>query len=538
MAKRRSHRRDTLPAIDRRQFLSSTGVAVGGLLAATSGVGAGGRAPLAAGAAFQGEPVAGGTMIWAQELDPVSLDPHKTSNFSTVQGIEHTYQSLTMYDEELNVVPCLAESWESPDDTTYIMHLRPGVLWHDGTELTANDVKYSLERLLNPETAAPYASWFNAIESVEVIDPLTVQLNLSAPYGPLLANFAAMRGSSIIQNGADAAMNLQLQAVGTGPYRMVDYVPESHFTLARNESYWEEGLPYVDEVTFKILVDEDARVAALRSDQIQYAYLTVEGAERLAGEAAVSVLRSPKAWLVAHFMNTFREPFTDVRVRQAISLAVNRQEVIDKAVGGAGVLSGPMPTGHGDWFIPVENLPYAQDLDGARALLAEAGFPDGFATTITCSPQYPEFVASSVVMQEQLAQIGIEAEVVQMEWGQFVSDTSRQNGWNYDIKVTAFTFYPDPDGYLYTPWQTDSTSNYTYSNPEFDAIVAEARSTLDVAKRHELYDQAQQMLLDESPAIFWYVGENIEALPANVQGYTQSYTGRRIFLKKTWMEQS
>lgn len=530
MVKRPSERRGS--TIDRRKFLVGSGVAAGGLLASVPGTQAGPLAPLTVSPTSAAQdPVPGGSMVWAQELDPVSLDPHKTSNFSTVQGIEHTYQSLTMYDEELNVIPCLAESWENPDDTTYIFHLRPGVLWHDGTEFTADDVKYSFERLLDPETAAPYSSWFTAIDTIEVIDPLTVQFNLSAPYAPLLANFAAMRGSAIIQKDADSKMNLQLEAIGTGPFKMAQYMPESHFQLVKNENYWEEGLPLADDVTFTIMVEEDARVAALRSNQIQYAFLTAEGAERLADEPNVTVLRSPKAWLVAHFMNTFREPYTDVRVRQAISKAVNRQEVIDKAIGGAGVLSGPMPTGHGDWYIEPENLPYEQDLDAARALLAEAGYPDGFSTTITCSPQYPEFVAASVVFQEQLAQIGIDAEVIQMEWGQFVSDTSRQNGWNYDIKITAFTFYPDPDGYLYNSWHTDSNSNYTYSNPEFDAIVTEARSTLDVAKRHELYDQAQQILLDESPAIFWYVGENIEAVQNTVQGYTQSYTGRRIFLK-------
>src|SRR5690606_11862303 len=255
-------------------------------------------------------PVPGGSMVWAQELDPVSLDPHKTSNFSTVQGIEHTYQSLTMYDEELNVIPCLAESWENPDDTTYIFHLRPGVLWHDGTEFTADDVKYSFERLLAPETAAPYSSWFTAIDTIEVIDPLTVQFNLSAPYAPLLANFAAMRGSAVIQKDADSKMNLQLEAIGTGPFKMAQYMPESHFQLVKNEDYWEEGLPLADDVTFTIMVEEDARVAALRSNQIQYAFLTAEGAERLADEPNVTVLRSPKAWLVAHFMNTFREPYT------------------------------------------------------------------------------------------------------------------------------------------------------------------------------------------------------------------------------------
>ncbi|MDQ3780050.1 MAG: ABC transporter substrate-binding protein, partial [Chloroflexota bacterium] len=435
--------------INRRHFLRGSGLLVGGLAAATSVATTNARPAWRSFAALGARqsadtPTPGGTMTWAQELDPVSLDPHTTSNFSAVQAIEHVYQSLTMYDESLNVVPSLAESWEMPNDTTYIMHLRQGVKWHDDSDFTADDVKYSLERLLAPETAGPYATWFNAIKTIDIVDPHTVQFNLDAPFAPLLANFAAMRGSSIIKKDAAENSNLQLEAIGTGPFKMTEYVPESHFTLTKNENYWEEGLPYVDEVTFKILVEEDARVAALRSDQIQYAYLTVEGAERLAGEGNVSVMRSPKAWLVAHFMNTFREPFTDVRVRQAVSLAVNRQEVIDKAVGGAGVLSGPMPTGHQDWFIPVESLPYQQDLERAKALLAEAGLEDGFKTTITCSPQYPEFVAASVVLQQQLAQIGIEAEVVQMEWGQFVSDTSRAKGWNYDIKITAFTFYPDP----------------------------------------------------------------------------------------------
>lgn len=541
MADLKSDRPRQLPAMNRRNFLHGSGLVVGGALLSDRGASAAGK-PIAGrtaiGVGRQADtPTPGGSMIWAQELDPVSLDPHTTSNFSTVQGIEHTYQSLTMYDEALNVVPSLAESWENPDETTYVMKLRQGVLWHDGSEFTAEDVKYSLERLLAPETAGPYATWFNAIETIDVIDPHTVQLNLSAPFGPLLANFAAMRGSAIIKNNAASEMNLQIEAVGTGPYVMKDYVPESHFTLEKNENYWEEGLPYVDQVTFKILVEEDARVAALRSGQLNYAYLTVEGAARVADEANVAVMRSPKAWLVAHFMNTFREPYTDVRVRQAISMAVDRQEVIDKAVGGAGVLSGPMPTGHGDWFIPVNALPYQQDLERARALLAEAGFPDGFKTTITCSPQYPEFVAASVVLQQQLAQIGIDAEVIQLEWGQFVSDTSRAEGWDYDMKITAFTFYPDPDGYFFNPWHTDSPSNYTYSNPAYDAIVEKARATLDSPARHELYDQAARTLLEDSPAIFWYVGENIEATAA-VQGYTQSYTGRRIFLKKAWLDQS
>ncbi len=520
---------------------ASSGGATAAVKPTTGGATAAGGATVTgsatvAGSAASGTPKLGGAVVWAQELDPVSLDPHKTSNFSALQAFEHFYESLTMYDEKLTVIPGLAESWQNPDEKTYLFKLRPGVKFHDGSDFTADDVKYSLERLFDQATAAPFKSWFDAITSIETPDKQTVKMNLKAPFAPLVANFAAMRGSAIIPKDAATKSNLQLQAIGTGPFVLKEYMPESHFTLSKNKNYWDKGLPYLDDVTFKVLVDEDARVAGLRSGQIQYAYVSTEGAQRLTSEKSITVNQGKKAWLVAHFMNTFRKPFDDVRVRQAISLAVNRQEVIDKAVGGAGTLSGPMPTGHGDWFIPPEKLPYKQDLAKAKELLAQAGFPNGFKTTITCSPQYPEFVSASVVLQQQLKQVGIDAEVIQMEWGNFSKDTSKAGGWKYDIKITAMTFYPDPDGYLYNSWHTDSNSNYTYSNRKFDDIVTQARSTLDSPKRHDLYNQAQQILLDESPAIFWYVGNNIEALNNANKGYVQSYTGRRIFLKKTWLD--
>ncbi len=503
------------------------------------GFGAGGAAWLAARRAdsAQARPRQGGHLVVAQELDPISLDNHTTANYSSVQAVEHIIESLTQFDDKMSVGPALAESWKIPDPVTYLFTLRKGVAWHDGSEFTADDVVAWWERIADPATAAPYKSWFVAIDRVQAVDKHTLKMTLKNPFGPLLASFAALRGSGIIPKAlAQERKNLGARAVGTGPFKLSRFVPYDHLHYVRNEKYWDTGLPHVNEMTFKVMVEEDARVAALRAGQIHYAYLTGEGAARLKEERNVTVLRSPKAWLVIHVMNSTRKPFSDKRVRQAISLAVDRQEVLQKAVFGEGSLSGPVPTGHTDWYIPVDKLPYKQDPARAKQLLAEAGYPNGFETTIKASPQYPEFVNASVVLQSQLKRIGINAKIIQLEWGQFIKETFTQRPMDYDMKVTAWTFYPDPHHYLYNWWHSKSPSNQDFKNADLDAILEKAMASTDRDERKRLYFQAQQILLDEAPQIIWYTGNNVEAVRNEVKGYFQSYTGRRIAFKRTWLE--
>jgi peptide/nickel transport system substrate-binding protein len=233
--------------------------------------------------------------------------------------------------------------------------------------------------------------------------------------------------------------------------------------------------------------------------------------------------------------NNTRAPFTDVRVRRAIAMAVDRKEVIDKAVSGAGVLSGPMPTGHGDWPIPAAELPYRVDLEGARRLLAEAGFPRGFKTTLQTTPQYPEFVSAAVVLQAQLKRIGVEAELQSLEWGQVLKNINRQSR-NYDLCMVAYTFFPDPDNYLFNFYHSTAGNNFCgFNRPEYDRRVEEARATLDRGRRRALYLDIQKYLLDEAPSVYLYVGESLEGLAAGLRGYTPSYTGRRMFFKKSWL---
>jgi len=492
--------------------------------------------PTASGSATgAGEPKPGGILQGAFELDPLSLDPHTNSNFSSLQGFEHCYESLTTYDEEMNVIPALAEQWEIAEDgLTYTFTLRPDVKFHNGKTMTGDDVKYSIERVLNPETASPWRSWLSAINEITVVEPLLVEMKLSEPYPDLLSSFAAMRASAIIPEGLAEEVNLQTTAVGTGPFKLVEYVPQDHITYERFDEYWGQPLPYLDGMVFKILSEENVRLAALQAGQIKYAAISAQGAEQLKNASNIQVLQSPYAWVDLTYVNVSRPPLNDARVRRAMRMAVNTNEMIQKGVFGAGVPSGPVPTGYGDWYLDPESLPYLEpDIEGAKALLAEAGYA-GERLVINCSPQYPDFVANAVVMQQAFQAIGMNVEINQMEWG---AQNAAYNAKDYDLSNSANTFRPGPDGYIYAYFHTDGNLNSGYSNPELDTLIEQARSTSDHDERVRLYTQIQQMLLEESPDFWWYVKYNIEAVANDLQGYVQSFTGRRMFLKQAWLNE-
>jgi peptide/nickel transport system substrate-binding protein len=492
----------------------------------------------AAQAAPAGNVKKGGTLTIAQELDPVTLDPHKSSNFSAVQAFEHVYESLTQYDDKLNVQPALAEKWEvSPDGKTYTFSLRKGVKWHDGTDFVAEDLKYWHERMMAAETVAPYKNWFDTIEKIEVVDNNTAKAILNKPYPPLLATFAALRGGAITKAGAAEKSNLATTAVGTGPFKLAEYVPQSHLRYVKNPDYWNKDLPYVDEMVMKIVTEEDARVAAVRAGQVDYAFLSQEGADRVKADQNVTVIDSPKAWLTVAQINTSRKPFDDLRVRQALRMALDPKEIIQKAVSGAATPSGPVPTGHTDWFIKEGELKYQKpDLEKAKALLAEAGATN-LKFTILCSPQYPEFVSTALVMQDSFKKLGLDPQVQQLEWGTFVKQVNAP-AFDYDVQITARTFYPDPDHYLFPYFHSSAVNNpnKSYKNPKVDELLDKGRTVADSAERHKLYFEVQKLLEDELPHFWFYSGVNIEALRKQVQGYVPSFTGRRIALKQTWLD--
>jgi peptide/nickel transport system substrate-binding protein len=524
----------------RRQVLASSLALGGGLAGAQVLRGTGLPAAFAAAAET---PKPGGLLVAAQEVDPVSLDPHTNSNFSALQGYEHLYESLTMYDEKTNVVPCLAQKWEITNGgKTYVFHLRPNVKFHNGQTMTADDVKYSIDRVLDPKTASPWRDWLTQIREITVVDPMTVRMDLEGPSPDLLGAFAGMRASGIMPKGLAERENLKIKAVGTGPFKLVDYVPQDHIAYARNDDYWDKPYPYLKGMTFKILTEENARLAALRAGQVQYAALSAQGVAQLEHAPGIAVMKAPNAWVALHYINVSQGPLRDARVRRAMRMAVDTNEVIQKAVYGAGVPSGPIPTGYGDWSLDPRSLPFQKaDVEGAKKLLAEAGYSNGgFAIEIKCSPQYPEFVASTLVIQQALRRLNVAVNVVQMEWGAFVAAHSqelrtggREGG---QIFASANTFRPGPDGYIYPYFYSKGSINDGgYSNPKLDPLMAQARSITNHDQRRSLYVEIQRVLLDDSPNWWWYAKFNLEALSTKVRGYAQSFTGRRIFLKKAWI---
>ncbi len=523
--------------LSRRSLLAS-GLAMGAGMAGLPMLTATGATPAA-----PGTPRRGGTLVAAAEVDPVSLDPHTNSNFSAAQGFEHLYESLTGYNEKNQIVPMLAQKWEiSNGGKTYVFHLRPNVKFHNGQTMTAEDVKYSIDRVVDPKTASPWRSWFDTIEEIKVIDSLTVQMNLSSPYPGLLGSFAGMRASGIIPKGLAERENLKVKAIGTGPFKLVEFVPQDHIAYARHAEYWDQPLPYLDGMTFKVLTEETARVGALRAGQIQYAFISAQAAQQLAGVPNIKILKGLIATVILHYINVAKKPLSDWRVRKALRMAVDTNEVIQKAKYGAAVPSGPIPTGYGDWYLDPKTLPYNKpDIEGAKKLLAEAGYPGGgFKIEIKASPQYPEFVALALVVQDAVKKIGVDAQVVQQEWGAFVKDndtvikTGGKEGG--EIFTSGNTFRPDPDGYIYPYFHMGAERNYGgYSNPKLEPLMRQARSITNHDQRRSLYVQIQRTLLEESPNWWWYVAYNIDATSTKVQGYSQSFTGRRFLMKKAWL---
>jgi peptide/nickel transport system substrate-binding protein len=524
--------------MSRREFARRAGM----LGASASAIGAflgGGAKRTAAAPARQEQPVAGGTTVWAAESDPVSLDPIVDSGFAATQVFEHSYESLTGYDSQLNIVPVLAESWETPDDLTYIFHLRQGVKWHDGSPFTAEDVKYTFDFVIDQNGPAGWRANFNQVQQIEIVDPATVKFVTSTPFPGLLGALAILRSSMVLKQGAIETTDLKTTLNGTGPFKLVEYVPKDYVRYVKNPDYWGAPLPYFDEVTFKILEDEESRIAGLRGGSLDYALLSPDGQLRMEGESDFTITSAPRCYLYILQANPRRPKWFHPSVRKALALAIDRQEISEKVFSGGLHLSGPIPAGFGDWALPEDELRthYTNDLDQARALLQEGGITEGdeLDFVVTAFNQY--FPPLAVVVADQLKRIGIDVKIRQLETGVFVTETSEEGGYNFDMQPNAFTPRHDPDGFVYRfhSEQMMASAGVTLGSPELDQLLISGRTTIDHATRKTAYDQAQRLLLDLAPMVWIGNDSVIEAVRNTIKGYTQSpFTRRDWGLKHAW----
>jgi peptide/nickel transport system substrate-binding protein len=470
-----------------------------------------------------------GSITWALESDPANLIPYGGVSTSNMWGKEFMYDSLLEWDRDLVIQPALAESYEVNEDaTSYIFKLRQGVLFHNGQEMTAKDVKYSFDTAPKPPPPGIEVAFLANVAGVEVVDDYTVTITMSKPDPTLPGVIAWVRYTPIVPEGIFDQINVLSEGIGTGPYRLVEFVSNDRVVYTCNEDYWKPGVPCIRDVTLKVLPDEQSRVAALRSGEIDGATLSADVARTLENDETLQILEGlTSAPRVIQFNTIEDVPWRDVRVRQAINLAIDRQEIIDKVYGGRAQLTGAIPPGYGDWPLPEERLQelYTPNVEQAMALMQEAGLESGFDVTLEAIAAPRDYTQIAEIVREQLRPLNINVTVEPLEIGTF----AEHNGaGTFQWQSTGRGMRGDPSGYV-VDFRTGTPLNLLWfgdgwSNEEIDRLYDEALATADVAERMADYQRIQEIIAEDVPNLYTVQPTKFQVANQRVEGMYVSYT--------------
>lgn len=471
------------------------------------------------------------TLIVAIPESPTYMDPMVQASIGTYRVTTQMFDRLVMMDNDMNLVPGLAESWEVIDDTTTVFHLRQGVKFHNGEEMTSEDVKYSLERCIaNPGVNYNYL----IIESITCDDDYTVTIKTSAPFNALLYRLSLDAASIICKSADTSAEEFNKNPVGTGPFKFVSWELGGDVVLEAFEDYW-GGAPAAKRVIFRTIPEALNRTIGLETGEVDLAYdLGITDLESLADNASVTTLTSPSTtvWYVG--MNVQKAPFDNEKVRQAVAYALDPQGYIDLVFSGEATPANyTMLPPSVDGYVS-DCSDYSCNVEKAKELLAEAGYPDGFSTTLWCSDTQV-MRDSAVVIQEQLRQVGINAEVKTLESGQFQSETG--NG-AHDMFIMSKTSI-DPDSMLRSMYHTEalgpSGNRCFWTTPEVDALIDEASTTTDTEHAMELYAEIQSKVAEAAPLVPMAVEHLNAGMQSNVKGFGL-YPGKSHYINGTYFE--
>lgn len=476
----------------------------------------------------------GGTLKVGLQSDPAELDPGLTQLTAAWHVIEHVYEGLVAVSPSLEPVPALAESWEiSPDGLTYTFRLRTGVKFHNGREFVADDVKYSFERILDPATASPNASELASISKIEASDPTTVVLTLKSADSSFMAKLMGNAAMIVPKEEVEKNGDLMQTMVGTGPFKFVEYIPNSSVKLEKNGDYWLEGRPYLDGLELQVITEATSRTAALVQGSVDFIeYAPVQDIPTFKKDSSLVVTGDQNTNIRYAALNISRAPFDKLEVRQAIAKVVDRGPIIDSAVFGYGTATNVIfPETF--WAGAKSDIP-APDVEGAKALLEKAGVAS-FTCKIQSWASYAFLSNAAVVLQEQLKQIGIEAELDLQENAIYLDNYFKGE---YDISVTGTSAYVDPNDVLFANFGTGETNNgMKYSNPEVDKLLADGIAETEQTKRAEIYGQLQAILLEDLPWINLFIANQYEAMKAMVKGYIHIPTGTNSSIREVWLDQ-
>lgn len=437
-----------------------------------------------------------------------SLDPLSPNRFYEVNDM--IYSRLVRQDQAGQPSPELATAWTpNADATEWTLTLQPGVTFHDGSAFDAADVVYSLGRIEDPALESPVAAVLGFIDRVEMIDPLTVKIVLETPHAglPLLLLDYRVR---MIPDGSGAT--IQENPIGSGPFKVESFDAEGTTTLVANDTYW-EGRPKLDQVRFTAIPDSEARNQAMLSGQLDLNTITRDQEAAYAGNQAFQVQSFPSGGWFGIVFRTDTPPYDNALVRRALRIAVDRQEMMTLMVGtDSGVVGCDTPVRSDDPFRA--NLDCPKDIDGAKALLAEAGYPDGIDVELVTSDLEPGMVRFAEVYQAQVAPAGIRVALKLAPADGYWDDV-----WmTAPVSMTSWGERP-ADQILNEAWRTGSSWNESYyANAAYDALLDKGRSTLDPVVARGFYVQAQELLFQEGGTFIPYQENSRQVLSARVRG--------------------
>ncbi|ADT98851.1 MULTISPECIES: ABC transporter substrate-binding protein [Mycolicibacterium] len=460
---------------------------------------------------------AGGALIAAIAGEPDQLDPHKTTAYFSFEVLENVFDTLVEPDQDLQMKPALAESWEvSPDQLTWTFRLRPGVTFHDGTPLAAEDVVFSYRRIIDEQLAN--SDKFSSVQAVEAPDPSTVVIRVDRPTPNMLTNLGGFKGMAIVSRANVESGRIATHPVGTGPFSFLGQKSGDSISLRANPDYW-AGPPGVAGVTFRFIPEPSTALSALQAGEVDWTdSVPPQRVSQLRDDESLQLTVTPSNdyWYLA--LNQARAPWNDVRVRQAIAYAIDRDAIVQAtSYGTAAANQLAIPEGN-PWFTPYDR--YREDgeegLETARDLLRQANATPGDLDMLVTT-EYPETVTAAQIVADNLAPLGITVNIRTVDFATWLDE---QNSGNFDMLMMGWLGNIDPDDFYYAQHHTDGTSNaQKFSNPEVDRLLDAGRVETDEQTRKAGYARAATLIADEVSYIYLYNPSVIQAWNPALSGY-------------------
>jgi peptide/nickel transport system substrate-binding protein len=503
----------TRPAVS-----AAVGVAVAAVAALTA-CSTGDRVDLGAGSS--------GNLVAAIAGEPDQLDPQKTSAYFSFEVLENVFDTLVEPDANLEMRPALAESWTvSPDQLVWTFHLRRGVTFHDGSPFTADDVVYSYRRIIDQELAN--ADKLSAVTGITAADPSTVVITLKQPTPNLLTNLGGFKGLAIVQRRNVESGEIARHPVGTGPFAFQSQKSGDSMILKANPAYW-AGAPKVSGVTFRFISEPSTALSALQAGEIDWTdSIPTQRVAQLQDDDSITLATtaSNDYWYLA--LNEARPPWNDVRVRQAIAYAIDRDAIVQATSYGTAVANQlAIPKGN-PWYTPFDA--YRHDVDKAKSLLADAGAaPNSLDMLVT--NEYPETVTAAQIIADNLAPLGLTVNIRTVDFATWLDE---QNNGHFDMLMMGWLGNIDPDDFYYAQHHTDGSSNaQKFSNPEVDRLLDAGRVEINRNARAGDYAKAATIIADQVSYIYLYNPSVIQAWTTRLSGYEARRDGAIRFRTAT-----